>query len=135
MTPEAAAWIRRHVLPAAYRRHTGPSTCPCQWGRCGHCQRGRHAECPKRTWHRHGQPSPDTWITSPNGMIAAAWAAVWRATGPACRWICPCDCPPELHPDLPPPVRREAGGNTAALLETTPRRLRAPDQDTIPGLD
>lgn len=130
MDAGAAAWVRKQVLPT-HCHATLTDTCPCQWGPCGHCQQGNHLECPKRTNPRHGQPDPEAWIVDQRGLVAAHWATVWRAHGPACRWICRCDCPPELHPGLPPMRRQRRADLGIAGLNTTPRRLRGPEQDVL----
>ena len=72
MSPDAAAWVRDHVLTPTYRANTvDPARCPCQWGPSGHCLVERHDRCPRtQGWERHGQPSPDTWITDAQGMVA-----------------------------------------------------------------
>lgn len=139
MSPDAAAWVRDHVLTPTYRANTvDPARCPCQWGPSGHCLAERHDRCPRtQGWERHGQPSPDTWITDAQGMVAHApgvTAAVWRA-GTPCRWLCPCTCHATVAALFPlppqPPVRK---GVELPIAATDRLRRGDPQQPTLPGL-
>ena len=138
LLPDAAAWIRDVVLPAAYRRNTvDPALCPCQWGPSGHCQNGDHERCPRTEgWHRHGQADPDTYITDARGMPAAG-AEVWRS-GTACRWLCPCPCHTTVTPLFPMPARAprrlsRSGGNGHVRIASTDSTLADDPQPALFG--
>lgn len=84
MSPDAAAWVRDHVLTPTYRANTvDPARCPCQWGPSGHCLVGRHDRCPRTQGWERPAPSPDTWITDAQGMVAHAPASPPPCGGPA----------------------------------------------------
>ena len=131
MDAEAADWVWDQVVPQLVRRGATVGgrpdrTCPCQYGPCGHCQAGRHSQCPML--RRGVVVEPEARIISRDGMVATARWGVWRASGAPCRWIC--SCPAEhrgLFPDLKagfPPARRatpaELGFDSPAAVPDTP---------------
>ena len=102
MTPEEAAWVRAHILPAPIvdSQRVLMRMCPCQWGPCGRCHHGQHDQCVlRRDPHWYERTMPDTHLCGTDGT---ARAPVWQA-GHRCRWQCPCDCPP-LAPPPPAPT-------------------------------
>ncbi|SCL32076.1 hypothetical protein GA0070616_4383 [Micromonospora nigra] len=145
---DVADWIRDAALPASLRGEVEDRlhrTCPCLGSVSGHCGKGSHEQCPRtQGWHRHGEPSPETWITNSRGLVAAARGistAVWR-TGRACRWLCPCNCHTTVMalftaPASEAPRRMSVSGGNNRIATTD--RLRADDEpqptlfDAAPG--
>lgn len=100
MTPEQAAWVRKHAWPAprraAYANDIRDVTnCACHGGAPSRqCTTGQHAECPTT-----GRPLWEALLCDRNGLDPlylrntdhTRVAFVWLAGRP-CRWICPCRC-------------------------------------------
>lgn len=122
---DVAAWIRTVVLPARYLASIpDPATCDCQGSASGHCQTGRHEQCPRaRGWHRHGEPSPETYVVA---RRYGALAPVWR-TSRACRWLCPCTCHTTVNTLFDAPARQYGRRSAGALRISSTDRLHRDD--------
>lgn len=125
---EVAAWISDVVLTRVYRNATsGPELCACQYGICGHCKAGGHADCQMVTWGGAPPAHGDTYVTNARGQVASAQGVrsveVWRSGRP-CRWLCSCGCTPigaALPPTGPtPPIQLDLFAHHP-LTEETPR--------------
>ena len=94
MTPEQAEWVRAVVWRSWHhdRATSYYSTCACEWGTCGACDRGDHHQCVHRD--RAPVPSPAAYVCDRKGFVSNAANVspdVWLVDR-TCRWICPCGC-------------------------------------------
>lgn len=95
MDKAAADWVYDVVLTRAYKDSRGCleegrgaehlRTCPCFWGRCGHCGGGR----PDRCAHRDGRAGPGRApaarvLDRSGGVLEEVWVV-----GRNCKWNCP----------------------------------------------
>jgi hypothetical protein len=93
MTPEEAAWVRKHVATEPHWGHTmRKGTCDSPPGPCVPCSDvivpRRHEDC------EHGKPLPEAYLQlrrGPGYGTSKTWAPVWLADR-VCRRICSCDC-------------------------------------------
>jgi hypothetical protein len=138
MSDVEAAWVREHVWTRTMRQtyKSTPAyfrTCACQWGRCGHCDRGDHKACTHGPRGYQPFPSPEGYITnaqqqvlalptwfdhperSATGWHRSAAAMVWLADR-RCIWCCPCECRSD-EPVRPQPI---------VLVSTRERRRQEP---------
>ncbi len=125
---EIADRIAADVLTGRYLKSYGGldlvRTCACRYGRCGHCDMGRHDKCTTRVGF-DGKP-PARPLTHVVGRSSGALAGVWPS-GTACRWVCPCrDCASGSRPEQTAPAvayRRARGdllpGDTVWLRPKT----------------
>lgn len=87
-------WVRKHVLPPAYRNETDFS-CPCQAGVCLPCRDGQHERCFTTTgWWRTSYQYEETKIADSLGRPICddqqqSRVLVWLADR-TCRVSCPC---------------------------------------------
>jgi hypothetical protein len=94
VTPKEAEWVRAVVWRSWHHDRTPAcySTCACQWGTCGACERGDHHRCVHRD--RGPVPSPEAYVCDRKGFVtndANISPVVWLVDR-TCRWICPCGC-------------------------------------------
>ncbi|MEU0516630.1 hypothetical protein [Streptosporangium sp. NPDC006007] len=88
MTPDAAAWVREHVLthPAASPNRSTECACQVPAGTCGRCRHGQHGRC-RAAW---GFERPL--------RLGHCYVSVWLADR-ICKTRCICRC--RTAPALP----------------------------------
>jgi hypothetical protein len=112
VTPEAAAWVRAHVIGTYHEANQahwwcGPDQstdlrCRCQFP-CPLCRDGRHDDCRRvraakaeNPEHQYGDSGPETSLRAPRPFWPYAepdrplYVAVWLADR-VCRLMCPCE--------------------------------------------
>ncbi len=111
LPPEAAMWIREHVIPPRVRSYGhGPHHCPVWGSWCGRCPEAVCSSC-RLGYHRCSGPVyaayPETCIFGADGRPIVG-PHLWDALGArdARVWIAPrpCACAVDRRSDLPGPV-------------------------------
>ncbi|WP_331750814.1 hypothetical protein OG215_36415 (plasmid) [Streptomyces globisporus] len=138
LQPEAAAWIREHVIPPRVRSYGhGPHHCPVWGSWCGRCPEAVCSSC-RLGYHRCSGPVyaayPETGIFDAQGSpvvgphlwdaLGARWARVWLAPR-----TCACGCagPPAADDRAPASPR----GSGALSPDTAVSSADQREQDTL----
>lgn len=120
MNEAEAAWVREHAWTKTMRRthRHWPAIygkCPCEYGPCGHCSAGDHANCPyeqanpSEDLQRWAQRQSDTYAGYLTDAQCMGMAELWE-TGITHDGRCPC-----------------ARDNHHGALDTTPRQTTIDD--------
>ncbi|MGW4426614.1 hypothetical protein [Streptosporangium sp. NPDC004631] len=90
MTPDAAAWVREHVLthPAASPNRSNRCACQVPAGLCGRCRHGQHGRCTAR------------WGFERPLRLGHCYVSVWLADR-VCKTRCICPKCRRSAPALP----------------------------------
>lgn len=110
MTPDQAAWVRKHVLPRTLVETQGSflHRCACQKGNSEPCRAGRHGDC---AHHKHARYYAQGQAETNFGRSYSPWSVTWPGfisvdvwlADRVCAWRCPCDC----HTAAPSPATPE----------------------------
>jgi Family of unknown function (DUF6248) len=111
MDPAGALWVLDTVLP--WRQGWPKPPCSCLLGKCGACERGRHADCLNVQRPSPWYASPEGWITDRAGMVLNGGASTLWLADRTCRYRCPCRCP--TPPPRRPPTPEQLGLFVAEL--------------------
>ncbi|MDO4900856.1 DUF6248 family natural product biosynthesis protein [Actinomyces sp.] len=103
MTNAEAAWVRERAWTKAMRKtyRSVPAvltTCPCEYGPCGHCSAGHHTDCPyekpnNAQWAADRADVPAGWLTWPDkGVPNLGGTESWQVWETGVRHDGRCNC-------------------------------------------